>query len=550
MVLTSNQITVSAASAPDHRQAISPAPTGPLAGAQGHRADSARPAADGRPGGLRLHDFLDFWAREQPHAEFAVQGDRRLTYHQAQLATNRLANAIVNTGLQRGDRVAVLAKNCIEYALLYVAASKAGVVPVPLNYRSAPAEWAYVIDDAGAKLLIAAGPYLSAVDAVRGEVGSVEHFLALGAAAPVAGWEDVHRWAGEQPSDPPERFVGADDVLYQIYTSGTTGHPKGAVLSQQAVVANLVQIGLSAHRGAPGERSLVVAPMLHAAVVWSALAPLSWGGSLYILEDFDAAEVVRILSEERIGYAVLVPTIIQTCLTTVPDIAERAYPSLRLIHTGSAPIAEQTLLGARAAFRCDVVHAYGLTEGTAALTAMAPADYERALADRPELLRSAGRALIGTELRIVDEDGRPMPTGAVGEIVARGPQLMHGYWKQADATAEVFRGGWLHTGDVGVLDADGYLYIRDRLKDVIVTGGLKVYPRMVERVLLEHPAVAEVAVIGVPDARWGESVKAVVVLRPSMTATEPELVDFCRDKLGGFQRPRSVRGGAPPHGNG
>ena len=494
-----------------------------------------------------LHDVLDVWAERQPDVELAVHGARRLTYREARATTHRLANALVAAGLRPGDRIAVLAKNCIEYPLLYFAASRVGVVPVPLNYRSAPPEWAHIVDDAGAKLLIAGREYLDAVDAVSSEMGPVRCFIALGGApgetTALAGWADFEAWIGEQAADPPSgppRPIGPDDDLYQLYTSGTTGQPKGAVLGQRAVVANLRQIGQCAHRGEPGARSLVVGPMLHAGVVWSTLAPLSWGGSLYIVEDFDAAELVRILSEERIDYASLVPTVLHTILSTVPDVAERAYPSLRLINSGSAPISEQTLLGARAAFHCEVVHAYGLTESTAALTAMAPADYERARQGRPELLRSAGRALPGTELRIVDERDRPLPPGETGEIVARGPQLMRGYWRRPEATAETLKDGWLHTGDVGMVDAEGYLYILDRLKDVVVTGGLKVYPQMVEQVLQAHPSVLDVAVIGVPDERWGESVRAIVVPRSGTAISEPELIRFCRERLGGFQCPRGV----------
>jgi acyl-CoA synthetase (AMP-forming)/AMP-acid ligase II len=493
-----------------------------------------------------LHDFLDVWAERQPDVDFAVHGSQCLTYRQARLVMNHLANAFVSAGLRPGDRIAVLAKNCVEYPLIYFAASRVGVVPVPLNYRSAPPEWRYIVQDAQARLLLVGQRFLEAVDAIREELGSVEQCVALGMEAgwtPRPGWTAFDSWIGEQPDGPPAsdgRSIGPDDDLYQIYTSGTTGQPKGAVLSQRALVASLRQIGQGAHRGEPGARSIVVGPMLHAGVVWSTLAPLSWGASLYIVEDFEAAEVVRILSEERIDYASLVPTVLHTILASVPDVAEREYPSLRLISTGSAPISDQTLLGTRAAFRCDVVHTYGLTESAAALSTMVPREYVPGPDGRPTRLRSAGRALPETELRIVNDKGVPLSTNEVGEIVARGPQLMRGYWRRPEATAETLKDGWLHTGDVGTLDADGFLYIHDRLKDVIITGGLNVYPQMVERVLLEHPSVLEAAVIGVPDARWGESVRAVIVVRPGTTTTELELIQFCRDRLGGYQCPRGV----------
>jgi fatty-acyl-CoA synthase len=249
---------------------------------------------------------------------------------------------------------------------------------------------------------------------------------------------------------------------------------------------------------------------------------------------------VRALDEERIVCALLVPAMIQATLVFVPDVASRKYEHLRQIIYGASPIAEQTLRRAAEVFKCGFAQAYGMTETTAALTALLPQHHEAALRDRPELVLSAGRALVGVDLRIVDEDDAPVPRGTLGEIVARGPNLMRGYWNLPDESAEAVRGGWMHTGDAGYLDADGFLFVQDRVKDMIVSGGENVYPRTIEEVLFKHPAVADVAVIGVPDKQWGETVKAVVVLKQGQQATAEELMDFCRDKLGGFQRPRSV----------
>jgi acyl-CoA synthetase (AMP-forming)/AMP-acid ligase II len=231
---------------------------------------------------------------------------------------------------------------------------------------------------------------------------------------------------------------------------------------------------------------------------------------------------------------------IQACLVTVPDVAARRYEHLKIITYGASPIAEQTLRRAMEVFRCDFTQGYGMTETSAVLTTLTTADHQRALAGRPELLLAAGRAVMGTEIRIVDADDRDVPPGAVGEICGRGPQLMRGYWNLPEASAEALRGGWMHTGDAGRMDAEGYVYIQDRVKDMIVSGGENVYPREVEDVLFQHPAVADAAVIGVPDAQFGEAVKAVVVLRADATATAEELVEFCRGRLGGYKRPRSV----------
>jgi fatty-acyl-CoA synthase len=231
---------------------------------------------------------------------------------------------------------------------------------------------------------------------------------------------------------------------------------------------------------------------------------------------------------------------IQACLVAVPDVAERSYEDLRQIAYGASPISEQTLCRAIEVFGCDFVQGYGMTETTAVLTLLGAEEHRRAVKDRPELLLSCGRPILGTELRVVDERDRPLPAGAIGQIVARGPQLMSGYWNMPDASREALAGGWMHTGDAGTLDAEGYVYIQDRVKDMIVSGGENVYPREVENALFEHPAVGDVAVLGVPDERWGEAVKAIVVLREGRSASARDLVDFCRGKLAGYKLPRSI----------
>jgi fatty-acyl-CoA synthase len=487
---------------------------------------------------MRLHDLLAYRARERGDAEFAVHGERRITYREAWEEVNRLSNTLIRSGLQIGDRFTLLSKNSIEYILFYFAASKAGVVPVPLNYRLAPLEWKYIVNDCGAKLFVASNDFVAAVDAMRDELQSVERFVCMDAIP--SNWGDYRSWVAAQSAAIPDRSITLDHELFQLYTSGTTGHPKGAVLTQRAVTMHLMQIGL-AHDIRPRERMLLVAPVFHVAATNAAAFPCIYaGGSLYIQTDFNPMEVVRALSEEHIGVAIFVPAMIQACLTAVPDVAQRRYADLRLIHYGASPIAEHTLRRAMEVFQCDFTQGYGMTEMSAAITNLSAADHRRALAQKPELLLSAGRPTAGTEIRIVDADDNVLPNGAIGEVIARGPQMMKGYWNQPEATAQTLRGGWMHTGDAGTLDDEGYLYIQDRVKDMIVSGGENVYPRMVEDVLYQHPAIAEAAVIGVPDARWGEAVKAIVVLRKGMSADADELIDFCRDKLGGFERPRSV----------
>jgi acyl-CoA synthetase (AMP-forming)/AMP-acid ligase II len=487
---------------------------------------------------MRLHDFIDYRARERPDVEFAIQGERRVTYREANQAVNKLANAFVSSGLQIGDRVAVLAKNCIEYAYIYYAASKAGVVPVPLNYRLVPDEWAYIINDSGAKMLIAGADFVEASESLRSQLQTVQQRVAMGGVAP-AGWTGYEDWLAPQPVTPPERNISEDHDLYQMYTSGTTGHPKGAVLPQGSVTSNMAQVTV-ALQAQPGERSLIVAPMYHAAAAITTFNCIYYGGALYIMEDFVPNEVVRAMSEEKIALALLVPAMIQAVLVMVPDIMERSYKDLRMIVYGASPIAEQTLRKAMDVFKCDFAQGYGMTETTAVISFLTPDDHRLAMSERQELLLSAGRPILGTDVRIVDDDDKPVPNGEIGEIIARGPQLMRGYWNLADESAEALKGGWMHTGDAGIVDDDGYLFIQDRVKDMIVSGGENVYPRIVEEALFQHPAVADAAVIGVPDQQWGETVKAIVVLKEGQSVTPDEIMEFTKGKLGGFQRPRSV----------
>jgi fatty-acyl-CoA synthase len=324
-----------------------------------------------------------------------------------------------------------------------------------------------------------------------------------------------------------------------MYTSGTTGRPKGAVLTHAALTSHLAQASFALD-SAPGERALVVAPMYHAAAALMTFSTVWYGGALHIEEDFHPVHAVRAMSEERIGRALLVPAMIQACLVMVPDVAERKYDALRYIVYGASPISEATLRRALEVFGCDFLQGYGMTETTAAVTYLLPADHRRALRDKPELLLSAGRAMVGTEVRVVDANDQPVLVGEVGEVIARGPQMMRGYWNLEEASREALRGGWMHTGDAGRMDEEGYLYISDRVKDMIVSGGENVYPREVEEVLFLHAAVADVAVIGVPDEKWGECVKAIVVVREGATVVAEEILAHCHGKLAGYKRPRSV----------
>ncbi len=486
---------------------------------------------------MRLHDYLDHWAGRRPESEFGVYSGQRISYGEAAQQVNRFANSLIAAGIGPGDRVALLGKNSVDYILLFFAATRSGAVPVPLNYRLAPPEWAYIVNDAEAKAVFVSSDLTEPFDSVRADLEKVRLFVALDGDAG-SGWRDISSWSAASAATPPQVEILEDDVCFQMYTSGTTGRPKGAMITHRNVSSQITQ--MLADFEIPYGRTLVVAPLYHIAAALTAFSSIAIGSSLWIEDTFHPVNVVEALSGQGITFAMLVPAMIQTCLVMVPGAAQRKYPSLGVIAYGASPIAETTLRQAIETFKCRFVQGYGMTETTACVTVLTGADHVRAMDGNPALLLAAGRPVMGTEVRIVDDQDRAVPPGTLGEIVARGPQVMKGYWNRPRDTAEALRGGWMHTGDAGRMDKDGYIFIEDRIKDMIVSGGENVYPREVEDVLFSHPAVADAAAIGVPHEKWGETVKAIVVLKQGSEAKAWEIIEHCRDRLGGFKCPTSV----------
>ena len=284
----------------------------------------------------------------------------------------------------------------------------------------------------------------------------------------------------------------------------------------------------------------VAMPLSHMGSTAMGLIHLLCGGSVYVQGAFDPVETVRILEEEGVTRTLLVPAMIQAVLAAVPDLADREFPELKMVSYGASPIAPETLRRAMAAFGCEFGQGFGQTEASGSITFLTHLDHHRALAGEEHLLASCGRPAVSTEVRIVDPDGNDCAPDEVGEIIMRGPQQMLGYWNMPEETARVLRDGWLHTGDAGTLDEEGFLYVKDRVKDMIVSGGENVYSAEVEHALFEHPAVADAAVIGVPDERWGEAVKALVVVKDGAEVDEAELIAFCKTRIAGFKVPKSV----------
>jgi acyl-CoA synthetase (AMP-forming)/AMP-acid ligase II len=487
---------------------------------------------------MLLHQYLEYHARARGETVFGVQNALSLTYAGANAAANQLAYAFLHLGLRAGDRFGYLSKNALDMAVMFFAASKVGAVPVPLNFRLAAQEWQFILEDCGATVVLAQSQFAAALDSVRSALPRVQHWIATdGEGAPQ--WQAVAVLVKGRSRDNPETLVTADAPLYQMYTSGTTGRPKGAVLTHASVVTNgyqsLAALGPLAR---PGERILIIMPMFHAGGASFVVGGGVAGATMVIEEDFDPKRFVDTLQRDRITAVNVVPAMLQACLTVIPDLAERQFDDLRTIVYGASPISETTLRRAIECFKCDFFQGYGQTEASAVLTFLSAADHRRALGGRPELLLSAGKPVAGTEIRVMDPDGRFLSPGELGEIVARGPQIMQGYWNMPEATAATLADGWLRTGDAGIMDEEGFVFIQDRVKDMIVSGGENIYPREIENVLFRHPAVADTAVIGVPDDKYGETPLALIVAKAGASRDPDALMQFCRENLGGYKVPR------------
>jgi acyl-CoA synthetase (AMP-forming)/AMP-acid ligase II len=486
---------------------------------------------------MLIHDYVEYWGHRAPQRECVGDGQRVLTYHEVDEQADRFAHTLAALGVGDGDRLAVLAKNCLEWAVIYAGAFKAGAVPVPLNYRHHPQEWIHPVTDSGATVFLAQELYADGVDGIRGELPKVDSYVLLDGSRPE--WAAYPDLLAAAPPGRIRRSISPEHELCLMYTSGTTGKPKGAILPHGAVDANITQIrtALSLHHST---RSLLTSPMFHVASAVNMFAGWSAGLTTYMIIDFDPDGCARFIDDANISMVTLAPAMIQAMLVHSQALRERKFDSLKSVLYGASAINEDTLRQILKLFRADFYGVYGQSEATGVVTMLWPEDHRRALDTDPGLLRSAGRPVVGVQVRVVDKDDADVPAGMVGEILVQGPQVMSGYWNLPTASEQALAGGWLHTGDAGYFDADGYLYVSDRVKDLIVSGAENVYPKQVEDVLYGLDGVAEAAVIGVPSQRWGEEVMAVVVTRPGVSLTPAAVIDWCRGRLAGYKCPKSV----------
>jgi acyl-CoA synthetase (AMP-forming)/AMP-acid ligase II len=482
-----------------------------------------------------LADALHRQATSRPDATALIFEDRVTRYAALDRRASQVANGLADFGIRRHDRVGYLGRNSDLYFELLFGAARLGAVLVPLNWRLAPPEIGAIVADAGITTLFV-GPGFDAVPAALSLSYSLRCVSMDGASG---AWPDFAAW--RDAADPRDRAfpVAADDTVLQLYTSGTTGVAKGVELSN----TGLLNLFMAGENGGPigfgaGEVVLVCMPVSHVAGTNIGLAGLVGGAAVVVMAMFDPATLIDIIPRHGVTSLILVPAAI-LLLVQHPDCARADFRSVRQLLYGASPIAEAMVEQARTVFpNAGLWHLYGLTEACGGGTFLPPAMHDPALGK----LRSCGKPYPGFDLRIVDPAGQPVPAGTVGEIVIRSPTVMKGYWNNPEATRNAFfPGGWLRTGDAAYRDEDGFVYVHDRVKNMIVSGGENVYPAEVENALFGHPAIAEVAVIGVPDATWGERVTACVVARAGAALTVEDLRAFARDRLAPYKLPRELR---------
>ena len=481
-----------------------------------------------------IGDVTRHYARTRPERIAIHYEGRNITFAELDRRANQVANGLIAEGLKPQARIAILSKNAPAFFDLWFGGAKADAVLVPVNFRLAPAEAAFVIEDAGAEILFVSADFYALVEKVQPDLKSVRRIIAVDGGH--ASWIDYEKWLAAQSARDPALPISAGHCAIQMYTSGTTGHPKGAQLSH----ANLLPLAEGGTRQFghwhDADVNLICMPLFHIGGSGWALIGFYRGIKTVLMRDADPGAILRVIPEQKVTKSFVVPALLLFLLQH-PQCQTTDFSSVELIVYGASPAPVDLVRKARKVFGCDLAQVYGLTETTGAITYLPPEEHGEKSGER---LKSCGKAMAEVEIRVVDAAGNEVATGEVGEIITRSPQNMMGYWNQPEATRRAIRHDWFHTGDAGYLDTEGYIYIYDRLKDMIISGGENVYPAEVENALFGHPAVADVAVIGVPDEKWGEAVKAMVVKRPGANVSAEELIAFARERIAHYKAPRTI----------
>lgn len=486
-------------------------------------------------GARTLGEMIEANAIKYPDQTAFVWRDQRLTHAQFCDRATRLANGLAELGLRRQDRVGILCQNRMEFHEVYGACELTGLITATVNWRLAIPEMLHIINDGAPRVLIFEAEYADTVAEMREHLKSVEHFICIGGDSDFAAeYEDILQ--SSTAVSLPYR-ARPEDIAFLIYTSGTTGRPKGVMLTQEGQVAAAEILG-SDQRNGPDDRLLIMMPLFHIGAKVIQLAQHWRAGTVHLQRNFVPMDVLKTLTEEKITVTHMAPTMIQTLLE-YPGVESADLSHLRMVVYAAAPMPMPVLRRGLALIGPVFQQQFGQTEGLGT-TLLAhqhrPEGSQRDL----EVLTSVGQASPRVGVRIVGDDGEDLPQGEVGEVLLTSPAVMKGYWNNSAATIDTLRDGWVYTGDVGRLDHEGFLYLVDRKKDMIISGGENIYSREVEEALLSHDAVSEAAVIGVADEEWGEAVKAIIVLRSKQTLEAHELIEHCRTMIASYKKPKHV----------
>lgn len=489
---------------------------------------------------MNIGKLLTKSARTYPNNLAIAHGQRRLTYAEFNARVNRLANALREMGIQRGDNVAILQYNYPETLESIFACFKAGYGTVPINFRLHPKEFAFIIDHSEAKAVIISSEFNDTILGIRSQIPKVINFITL------SGAEGDFWDYGALLSEKSDRFVDIDvhpdDTAWLFYTSGTTGIPKGAMLTHRNLMAMIMNFYADICPGfGPKDATLHAAPLSHGSGMY-ALPSVAKGAANVILnsKSFDPDLIFKTIDKHQITNMFAAPTMIKLMVES-PSLEKYDLSSLKALNYGGAPMLVEDLKEAVRKLGPCLVQLFGQTESPMTITGLPQKDHvSDGSVKQMERLASAGFERTDVEVKIVDLDEAECSAGQIGEIVTRSDMIMKGYWRNEEATEAVICDGWLHTGDMGYMDEQGYLFIMDRSKDMIISGGENIYPREVEEVLVKHPAVREVAVIGVPDSKWGEAVRAFISVVDGASVTEFELIRFCRDHIAAYKKPKSI----------
>ncbi|MGB3805910.1 MAG: fatty acid--CoA ligase [Erythrobacter sp.] len=485
-------------------------------------------------------DIVRNHAQASPDTPAFTFGGDTTTFAALDEGANRVANALLSLGIAKGDRVAYLGKNHPLYFEALVGAARIGAVMTPVNWRLAAPEVAYILGNCDARIVFVGEGFVDVLERVRGDLAHVEKVIGVETAGSTDA--DYREWRDGFPADPPDIAIDTGDDALQLYTSGTTGRPKGAVMTHASILSSRDSTGDEGEMRAwqepvPGEVTLLAMPCFHISGTGTGIGTMVAGTNSIVLPEYDPTEALHLIENYNISKIFLVPAAIQILLNH-PRVKEVDFSRLKHVTYGASPIPLDLMREAMRVLGCGFVQMYGMTETSGTIVALDPADH---VPEGSPRMRSVGTPLAGVEVKIIDEDGATVPPGTVGEIATRSSKNMRGYYNNPDATAETIDAeGWLRTGDAGYLDEDGYLYIHDRVKDMIISGGENIYPAEVENALYSHPAIADVAVIGIPSEKWGEEVKACVVMKEGEALTESEVIAHAREHIAGYKCPKSI----------